>query len=308
MKTRTTLSWLLALCLTAALALTAIGRTHAASPTRAAGATAPTDYHITAGWGDDDYAANIYTPSTIQIYAGDTITWQNNSLLEPHTISFGPAATLARLARGLVAPVPTRNGPPQLTLAPRVALPTGSPTYNGTGYANSGLLGKGGRWSITFTRPGTYRYYCLIHFPAMSGLVVVHPRPRPAHTYMVRSGYGPDQSPVDAFFPEKLRIHVGDTVRWSPGFHTVSFGPASLLAQLRHQFIVTLPQKHGPPTLLINPRIAYPHGGRTFDGRGFWTSGILQSGPTQLTFTHAGVYHYACLIHPGMDGTITVAP
>ena len=43
MKTRTTLSWLLALCLTAALALTAIGRTHAASPTRATGATAPTD-------------------------------------------------------------------------------------------------------------------------------------------------------------------------------------------------------------------------------------------------------------------------
>jgi plastocyanin len=38
---------------------------------------------------------------------------------------------------------------------------------------------------------------------------------------------------ADAFFPDNLRIHVGDTVRWSSGFHTVAFAPASVIQRLR---------------------------------------------------------------------------
>jgi plastocyanin len=170
--------------------------------------------------GRRDYAANIYTPNRIQIYAGDTVTWRNNSLLEPHTISFGPAKLLAQLARDLVTAVPQRTGPPQLSLNPQAAFPTRSTTYDGSGYANSGLLNKGQSWSLTFTKPGVYRHYCLVHYLGMAGTVVVRPRPTRAHLYLVQSGYGTDRSYADAFFPDHLRIHVGDTVEWSSGAAT----------------------------------------------------------------------------------------
>ena len=311
MKSRATLTLVSALCLAALLALAVgtVGRTQAAAPGRSEAATVPATYRITAGWGDDDYAANIYTPHAIQIYVGDTINWRNNSLLEPHTISFGPAPLLAKLAKDSLLPVPQKAGPPQLTLNPQIAMPTQSRTYAGSGYANSGFLTKGKSWSLTFTRPGVYRYYCLIHYPGMFGKVVVHPRPTRSHIYQVQTGYGPaDKSPVDAFFPDNLRIHAGDTVRWTAGFHSVAFGPQSLLQQLRKQFILPVPQKNGPPHLVLNPRVAFPTGAKTYDGTGYWTSGLLVNGPVQLTFARPGVYKYACLVHPGMDGTITVLP
>jgi plastocyanin len=311
MKPRTTVSILTTLCLVVllSLSLAAFQGAHAASPAKSSDATAPTTYKITAGWGNDDYAANIYTPGTIHVYVGDTVTWRNNSLLEPHTISFGPAKLLAQLAKNVVVPVPQKAGPPELTVNPQVAFATPAKTYNGSGFVTSGMLNKGQSWSVTFTRPGKYAYFCLIHYPAMSGLVVVSRRPTATHIYSVRSGYGgTTKSAVDAFFPENLRIHVGDTVRWSPGFHTVAFGSAAEIQQLRSQFILAVPQKAGPPTLMVNPKTAFPSGGSTYDGTGFWNSGLLQNGPTQLTFTKAGEYHYGCLIHPGMDGTITVLP
>jgi plastocyanin len=285
-----------------------IARTQAATSHAAAPLTAPQHYTITAGWGNDDYAANIYTPHTIQIYAGDTVTWHNNSLLEPHTITFGPQALLARLAKNSVIPEPQKSGPPSFVVNPQAALPTRRATYDGTGFANSGLLGKGQKWSITFTRPGTYRYYCVIHFPGMFGVVKVLPRPTSASGLVIRSGYGSDTSAADAFFPDTLTIHVGQTVTWSPGFHTVAFGPESLIKSLRQQFIIAVPQKSGPPKLVLNPKVALPAGGPTYDGQGFHNSGLLVQGPFKLTFTKPGVYHYGCLIHPGMDGTIRVLP
>ena len=67
----------------------------------------------------------------------------------------------------------------------------------------------------------------------------------------------------------------------------------------------------------FNPRIAFPSGGNTYDGTGFVNSGILlftvKPGSTaapmfHLTFTKAGTYEYDCLLHPHMEGSITVLP
>jgi plastocyanin len=301
---------LIGVALTALLALGAVLWSGPASASAPTSPTSPANYSVTTGWGDDDYTANIYTPHTIQIYVGDTVTWRNNSLLEPHTITFGPSKLLAQLAKKTILTEPQESGPPQLVLNPQAALPTRVATYDGTGFANSGLLAKGQRWSLAFTRPGVYHYHCLLHFPEMSGTVVVHPRPTASHLYQVRSGYGAvNTSYADAFFPDNLRIHVGETVRWSSGgFHTVAFAPASVIQQLRKQLILPVPQKNGPPTLVLNPKAMYPTGGSTYDGKGFWNSGLLLTRSAQLTFTRPGVYHYGCLIHPGMDGTITVLP
>ncbi len=278
----------------------AAGHAGAATP-----ATTPVHHYvITAGWGDDDYAANIYTPHTLQIYAGDTVTWRINGLLEPHTISFGPMSLLGNLAKNSIKVVPQKAGPPQIMVQPQIAFPTPSRSYSGTGFVSSGLLTRGKSWTASFPKAGTYHYHCLLHFPGMAGTIVVHPR---AAGTTVQTGYGSDRSKVDAFFPENLTIRAGTTVTWTPGFHSVTFTSLSTAQSLRQHFIVPVRQPNGTIVLTINPRVALPSGGKTYTG-GFWNSGLLVQGPVHLTFTKPGVYHYHCLIHPGMDATITVTP
>jgi plastocyanin len=121
----------------------------------------------------------------------------------------------------------------------------------------------------------------------------------------------------DSFYPRHLTIHVGDTVEWIGGFHTVTFGPDATRHQLEQNVFVLVPQKSGPPKLVFNSKVAFPSGGSTYNGTGFVNSGVLalntppnsKAPPSfKLTFTAAGTFDYDCLVHPGMDGTITVAP
>ena len=287
------------------------GVTHSAASRQVTAPTSHQTFHAQAGFGTDDWAANIYSPHQINIYVGDTITWKNKGLLEPHTITFGPMSLLRQLSQQTILAAPQAAGPPQLQLNPRFALPTRRATYNGSGFANSGFLRHGQSWTLTFTRVGTYRYYCLLHFPGMFGVVVVNPRPTESHNYTVRTGYGPVTSAADAYFPEVLTIHAGSTVTWTGAeFHTVTFAPASTIAHLRANFVIPVPQKGGPPKLTVNPQVAYPGGGNVYNGTGFLTSGILQAPHNQfsVTFPKPGIYHYSCVVHPGMDGTIRVIP
>lgn len=267
-----------------------------------------------------------YTPKYLDVTVGDKVTWRSIDELEPHTVSFGPLALLKDLTRkDQLVSVPQKAGPPLLAFNPKVALPTTSDTYDGTGYANSGVMAGGRSWSLTFTRPGMYQYVCLIHGMVMAGFVIVHPaQPRHSTLYHVMAGDGPqaagDQANAttnDAFYPYQLTIHVGETVQWMGGFHTISFGPAAMLMQLQKSFVMPTPQRNGPPLFVINPKAAFPSGGATYDGTGFVNSGILPftvpKGSTappsfKLTFTKAGTYRYVCLVHPGMDGSITVIP
>ncbi len=282
----------------------------------------PGNYTVVAGWGDSLGVANIFTPETLDVYVGDTVTWKIGGSLEPHTITFGSQRLLDQLASNFVARVPQKAGPPILSLNSMAAFPTRGNTYNGIGFANSGVLfGKGQSWSETFTAPGTFHYYCLVHYDPgllgkkMGGTIIVHARPAPGHVYNVSIGSASDTvlSGSDAFLPRHLTIHAGDTVVWSGFFHTVTFGPEAMRNQLEHDFILRLHHTGELPLLAFNPAVILPSGGHTYNGTGFVNSGLLQGrGPTpptfRLTFTKPGTYPYECLIHPGMDGTITVLP
>jgi plastocyanin len=277
---------------------------------------------VVAGFGDRGGAANVYAPKVIDVYAGDTIAWRVGGLLEPHTITFGPTALLQRLSTQTIVPVPQRAGAPRLEINPQIALPTQVATYGGTGYVNSGLLRKGQTWRLTFTTPGTFHYYCLLHYPGMAGTVVVHPRPQAGTTvYRVLAGDSQEREHRDAsgqsdvFFPRSLTIHVGDTVSWRGGFHTITFGPEAVRQSLERHLFLARPGAGGRPILYLNPQVVLPTQRQTYDGSGFANSGLLpmRAGNNtppeyQLTFTKPGVYEYDCLIHPGMDGTITVLP
>jgi hypothetical protein len=53
--------------------------------------------------------------------------------------------------------------------------------------------------------------------------------------------------------------------------------------------------------------------GGSWNGSGFYNTGLYLSFPApdqffsyKLKFTKAGTYSYACLIHPGMEGTVKV--
>jgi hypothetical protein len=62
---------------------------------------------------------------------------------------------------------------PKGLLNPKAMTPTNTTRYDGTGYVNSGLLfppGNAGKlpssFSLTFTKPGRFDYWCLEHAEA----------------------------------------------------------------------------------------------------------------------------------------------
>lgn len=124
------------------------------------------------------------------------------------------------------------------------------------------------------------------------------------------------------FFPTNLTVKAGTTVTFSnaskPEIHTVTIGPAAYDSAIENSFTLTKPNPAGPPSILFNPLGAYasdpvlPPFDGTNHGNGFENAGILAVGTpplpssAKITFTKPGVYHYECVIHAGMDGTITV--
>ena len=89
----------------------------------------------------------VFQPGTVQVKAGGTVTWRNDSVLT-HTVTADP----------------------KLALDPQnsVQLPQGAQPFN------SGELGPGATWSHTFDVPGTYKYFCIPHETAgMTGNVEV---------------------------------------------------------------------------------------------------------------------------------------
>jgi plastocyanin len=130
------------------------------------------------------------------------------------------------------------------------------------------------------------------------------------------------------FFPNVVAAHVGDTVTFKMSAprenHTVSIGPAAYTTAIEKGFTQIVPSTTGgPPAIVVNPLGAYPSDPLTPSGlppftganhgNGFENSGLLgsQKGgplPTQVSFKFmkAGTYHFECVIHQGMDGTIKV--
>jgi plastocyanin len=83
--------------------------------------------------------------NNVTVSAGTTITWTNESNNVPHTITFPP-----------LGQQPPAGPPDQIP-------PSGGATYDGTTLTNSGVLPPGKSYSLTFTKAGTYPYYCLFH-------------------------------------------------------------------------------------------------------------------------------------------------
>ncbi len=256
---------------------------------------------VIAGGGTRDLAviSNAFHPRTIEVPVGAKVTWQFQGF---HNVAF--------LGGGPFPPLEVQEGGKSY-FNPQVLFPAGGPTYEGTGYRNSGVPTDPSRpfsYSLTFTKPGTYRYVCVIHGPAMGGTVVVKSRAggspaavvgrgrqeqaatinsgesiwmklgveRSGRTYVVpmvgdaRTGFS-----LLRFTRAPLVVPLGATVTWVMRdpfeIHTVTFTSG----KKPPEFILVQPQAQGPPKFQVNPIAAVPTSHKSYDGTGYVNSGIL---------------------------------
>ena len=116
-----------------------------------------------------------FAPETITVKAGDTVQWSNRDAFEPHTVTFAGSEQVPPYH----FPEPQSQGPPKEYFNRKAAAPVGGPSHDGTGFYGSGRLAQviapgTHTYSLTFTKPGTYTYWCVLHVPeGMRGTVVV---------------------------------------------------------------------------------------------------------------------------------------
>jgi plastocyanin len=284
---------------------------------------------------DQGIQANAFLPQEIRIDAGDSVRWTFDTG-EIHTVSFlsgGPRPTFI---------LPSGGG---VTFNPVVAAPAGGSTYSGTGYFNSGLLTEDSpnpTYTLTFTTPGDYAYFCLVH-STMNGKVHVAPAGTP---------YPQDQAAYDReaqreearLLADGRRLAAQDRPKGKDHKEQVTAGTGSLQANTSLAVLRFLPDKQviraGDTVQWTNQDPETPHtvtfgtepaGGLLgafapsgTDGAGHATisasgqsvnSGFIGAGlpfgaQFSATFTTPGTYSYICALHDdlGMIGTITVLP
>jgi plastocyanin len=134
------------------------------SKAKTAGAVSSAPITIRAGVNDPTHnqiAVLQYMPAKATVAVGQKVRWTWDETKEPHSVTF--------LAPGQTAPDP---GSDTSLFAPTP--PTGP--YDGSVLVNSGLLPLGPQavppFEMTFSKPGSYNYICVIH-PQMVGTIVV---------------------------------------------------------------------------------------------------------------------------------------
>jgi|tagenome__1003787_1003787.scaffolds.fasta_scaffold20870753_1 plastocyanin len=142
----------------------------------------------------------------------------------------------------------------------------------------------------------------------------------------VQAGRTTSTFAVYRFFPATRTVPAGQPVTFTMAkefrseIHTITFGPEKVRANLERNFIGPVPGA-SPGTLGLNPRGVYasdpPPSLPAYDGAnhgdGFLNSGLIDNDPASpfpgavtITFSKPGTYHYECVIHEHMDGTIKV--
>lgn len=123
-----------------------------------------TTYLLNAGVGDGKtFEGMRFGASPLTVHTGDSVTWTQPDLNAIHTITF--------LDNGKDVPFVIPDAKTIFATNPLGAAPAGGKVYNGTGYVNSGILVPVGSppqagpstYTLTFEKPGTFQYSCLVH-------------------------------------------------------------------------------------------------------------------------------------------------
>jgi plastocyanin len=268
-----------------------------------------------------------YYPGTITINVGDTIVWKLASA-EPHTVTFPNPGE--NKAPDLI--IPEGGSSQRMLMNPLAVLPQGGAEYDGSALTGSGQIGGGppfpNEYKLTFTKAGTYDYYCAFH-GMMKGTVVVQeagtaypktqaqidsdaaaqlaadtqaakqaeptamqtstrPGPNGTTIYEVNLGYGDGLMSWMRFSPADLTIHAGDTVEWKAVDVEAPHTVTFTSGGQEPELVLTEPQQAGPPKLVANPEVLNPAGGSTYSGQGYFNSGFIWG--TQAPFPGPRTY------------------
>lgn len=127
-----------------------------------------------------------------------------------------------------------------------------------------------------------------------------------------------DHALINEFIPRTLRAKAGEPITWKlfGSDHTISF-------DVPRYFPIIEFRDEG---VRLNPRLGEPQGGAppipeqeeegvlrvdggTYDGEGFWSTGLVGGSPYAeytVRIGKPGTYDYACLIHPPMVGKLVI--
>jgi plastocyanin len=146
----------------------------------------PADGSVRAGNDTRDTAIFKFFPANVNAKVGQPVKWQLSGVTEEiHNVVLGPEPYVKTTADAFVVP-DTSSTPPALVANPLVFFPSDPPpafppystALHGNGFFNAGVMDldpntpSGNATQVTFSQPGTYTYWCSIHFP-MKGTVTV---------------------------------------------------------------------------------------------------------------------------------------
>jgi plastocyanin len=257
-----------------------------------------------------------------------------------------PGATVSGVKDAAGNPFWFNGKVPNLGFNPALFTPSSVTTYDGSARVDSGLpLGPPKPFNVTFTKPGTYKYFCDVHY-GMVGVVVVKPtgasvpsdaQDAAAVTKQVKTDLlaakklaktkvpanqvsvgvsGANGLELFNMYPGKLKVKRGTVVKFfmsadTREVHTATFGPKKVLKSLQAAF--TSPNFPAQGVYASDPTKPILLS-KNSHGDGFGNTGVMDrdSGTPQVVasskikFTKPGVYKFVCLIHPQMHGEIVV--
>lgn len=144
-----------------------------------AGQGAPTGLTVRAGNDKKNVAVLGFFPGAKTVKAGQQVTFTvSNKTTETHNVAFAPQAYAGELAGAFIGPA---------GLDPRTVYPSEKPgtplvvngTSHGNGFVNTGMLDSVKSSPlpksavVSFSKPGTYQYYCIVHGAEMKGTITV---------------------------------------------------------------------------------------------------------------------------------------
>jgi len=133
---------------------------------------------VRAGNDKGGIAQIAFFPAKKTVKVGDTVTFEmSNSTVESHNVAFGPKDYLDPFAQRFIGEV----------FEPFVVYRSDAPgtavnfdgANHGNGFFNTGILDADdaspfpSKDAVTFTKAGTYKYYCAVHGNDMAGEIVV---------------------------------------------------------------------------------------------------------------------------------------